>query len=310
MGIIDTLKSIETKEDDYIYHYTSPDVFAKILENGFYATHTDFLNDDTEVREGEYLASYIVNLLTQKIKNIEISNYWKDLKQNLNKLDVYVTCFTRQPDSLYQWKAYTPKGGFALGFSKNALFETIPLARNQNCSIKKQEDKNLVVSNEDISTNEKLLFFFKKCHYSREKIFQDFFQLFKADITQDPVMLDNKVKNLLKKNGVFDVSVNFRIIPTIKLLFSMTKNPSFKIEDEERLICIGEKTLREKIELIGAKPRIKVPCDIKKLRNALKKVIISPHGNRKRNEIFASLLHDKYKLNFKTKHSSSSSNGE
>ena len=150
----------------------------------------------------------------------------------------------------------------------------------------------------------------EKCNYSSEEILAEIVEQIKHRYIQAPSLFNPECRDILDKYGALDAMDNFATVPIIKLLCSMTKNETFYIENEERLICIAQKSLRKNIELIGNKPRIKVPATAESLRKLIKQVIVSPHGNRKRNKYFAEIFRDKYNLNFEIKHSISSSNGE
>lgn len=292
--------------DDYlIYHYTSRDVFVKIMEEGLWATHTDFLNDDTEITHGNALAKNI-------FKSLHLDDHLRVLQENLNALDVYVTCFSREDDSLYQWKAYTPRGGFAIAFSRKELFSEINkfALSEENISKKQLNVKRAFAIHEDISSRDYLFFFLEKCIYSSERICAEIVEQIKNRYIQSPESFITECREILEKHGILNVMDNFATVPTMKLLCSIAKNKTFDIENEERLICIGNRTLRKNIELIGNKPRIKIPAQAENLRNLIKRVIVSPHGDRKRNKLFAEIFRDKHDLNFEISDSMSSSNGE
>ena len=127
-------------DTDIIWHYTSMDVFTKMMlgETGLYATHIRFLNDSSEFRYGlELIKDYMDeerfgtqsqkhNSYTEQFYNFICQQLgMKQLNLVMNILekvnDIYVTCFSRDCDSLYQWRCYTPQGGVALGFSRKAL---------------------------------------------------------------------------------------------------------------------------------------------------------------------------------------------
>ena len=162
----------------------------------------------------------------------------------------------------------------------------------------------------EISSEKSQFFFLEKCIYSPELIVKEIVDEVKNTAIQAPEMFDVASRELKRKYGILEVMDNFAFIPILKLLCCMAKNKTFHIESEERLICIGDKSLRKKVELIGNKPRIKIPCDPEDLRKMIKTVKVSPHGNRMRNFAFAEIFRDKYNLDFKIEHSYSSSNGE
>jgi hypothetical protein len=42
--------------------------------------------------------------------------------------DAYFFCLSKEGDSLYQWRSYTPKGGIAVEFDRVVLFEALKIA--------------------------------------------------------------------------------------------------------------------------------------------------------------------------------------
>jgi len=85
------------------------------------------------------------------------------------------------------------------------------------------------------------------------------------------------------------------------------KNPSFYFEREVRLVYMGD-SLRKRIQYIGNKPRI--PTFIRNVRNLIRGVYISPHGDKLQNRLLAELFRDKFNLSFDIIESSSSYNGK
>ena len=106
------------RKDILLWHYTSADAFWKMLGGDFYATHHRFLNDSTEITYG-----------FQEIKRfLQDDNCFSKLHlitDDLNRNDFFLLCFSKDPDNLYQWRSYTPQGGFSIGFSYNKLVELL-----------------------------------------------------------------------------------------------------------------------------------------------------------------------------------------
>lgn len=117
-------------DDDFLYHYTTPEGLIGIVENRtLWATDVFYLNDSEEFALGIQIAR----------------DYMKDLKEKANseptvgrlewllgdfkgvgpqrKIDVYVSSLSVEDDQLSQWRAYCRGGGFAIGFKIGRLKE-------------------------------------------------------------------------------------------------------------------------------------------------------------------------------------------
>ena len=117
--------------------------------------------------------------------------------------------------------------------------------------------------------------------------------------------LPQEDKNKSSWELLLDFTNEFAMNFSVQKQCSIIKNPSFKAEEEVRLIVTGN-NLRNKIDLVGGKPRIALPF---KLQNCIKAVYVSPHGETDRNHVLAEIARDKFGLNFEIKDSSSSYNG-
>lgn len=107
---------------DTLFHYTSLNGFISIIETqSFYCTNVNFLNDSKEFKYGvETILKAVENLTTNK--NSSILEKIKDNIELLLKSDKYVTCFSKEGDSLSQWRAYGNDGkGISLGFKFSDL---------------------------------------------------------------------------------------------------------------------------------------------------------------------------------------------
>ena len=104
---------------DILYHYTSVESFKKIIESQkIRATRYDQMNDTSEIEIG-------LNLLLDAVKKYPVHSSLHDYKDFLisgiesykeDTLEVYVLSLSGDEDSLYQWPAYAPNGGVAIGF--------------------------------------------------------------------------------------------------------------------------------------------------------------------------------------------------
>ncbi len=115
----DLVKTFADPCDETIYHYTSAKGFQGIVESGeIWLTNTEFVNDTSECKalqkekclfeEGEL--SF----------NRYIEKYWQRFLKNNDKdgSNYYIASFSKEPDSLEQWRAY---GNIGIGFDAERL---------------------------------------------------------------------------------------------------------------------------------------------------------------------------------------------
>lgn len=124
-------------QENTVYHYTSLETFAKIINDAtndklkFRATHIDFLNDITE-------HTIAVSLLKEKLIQYDNDIDKKDFKdfqtilndkkmslfkyEEIDDMSPYIISFSECSDSLPMWNTYGNKSkGIALGFDKRKL---------------------------------------------------------------------------------------------------------------------------------------------------------------------------------------------
>lgn len=114
-----------------LYHYTSTDVLAKIVQSGsVWASDVRYLNDAFEYR---YLFDVIQSRLAERIEN-EQQDQLRHLSetfvatQSAMQRQSFVACFSTKGDELSQWRGYTPPGqGVCIGFSSAAIRKKITL---------------------------------------------------------------------------------------------------------------------------------------------------------------------------------------
>lgn len=111
----------------YLYHYTSAEGLKGIVENRrIWATDIFGLNDWTEFLLGrdaavEYLAELCPGALGDDAGQME----W--IKKEVAEISVgrclhtYVCSFSNAEDDVSQWRAYCPRGGYAIGFPMERL---------------------------------------------------------------------------------------------------------------------------------------------------------------------------------------------
>jgi len=91
-----------------------------------WATHTQYLNDDSEFRHALALTQQSINVRKAAVVNgEEASKTWQEMyrtTEGIESINVCVSSFSEVPDSLSQWRAYSgPTSGFAIGVSGKSL---------------------------------------------------------------------------------------------------------------------------------------------------------------------------------------------
>ncbi len=114
-----------------LYHYTTPEALKEIIEKRqIWASLIFFLNDSEEwylgmklfeerlklVNPQHPLCQHLLHAVESATEGEERGGFAPE-----KSLAMYVCSFSRDGDLLSQWRAYCPKGGFALGFPKSKL---------------------------------------------------------------------------------------------------------------------------------------------------------------------------------------------
>lgn len=116
-----------------LYHYTNQDGLLGIIkEREIWASHHQCLNDTQEFLHAKDL---VIKVIDDHISNTDNSKIklLKEMKSILNEtkgneeVNLYVTSFSEESDSLSQWRAYGGQtAGFALGFNGAEIKRTLP----------------------------------------------------------------------------------------------------------------------------------------------------------------------------------------
>ncbi len=121
------------QDDFYLYHYTTPEGLVGIIEDkGIWATNIFFLNDLEEWYLGmKMFKSRLEDRISGKVNHHIFEKCLGAVKSAISvepgglipekNLAIYVCSFSKEDDLLSQWRAYCPRGGFALGFLKSRL---------------------------------------------------------------------------------------------------------------------------------------------------------------------------------------------
>lgn len=102
-----------------LYHYTSLQGFQGIIETrGLWASDTRFLNDAEEMRHGAALVGEVVAHRRNRTKITAFANVLDQVHDYVLSPDrgSLIACFSRERDSLEQWRGYGLPGGICIGF--------------------------------------------------------------------------------------------------------------------------------------------------------------------------------------------------
>ena len=256
-----------------IWHYTSVDVLEYFLQGEIAFSHYKFMNDDSELSYGRQLLRGIFDgLKDEGLKKFIESEIVHELVAN-----AYMFCLSRDGDNLYQWRSYTPHGGIAVGFDRRELYSAMHSGLNGEAWL---------------SVAGKINGMLLTCRYN-----DGFAKRVVVRLNQTSKSHHGSCCDGCKGFGVFFEKF-------MKVLLSQ-KNPSFREEQEERILLMGFP--RDKVEIISGKPRIKIADP--GISKAISCVRMSPHGDRERNRLLVEIMRDKCGLKFPVEQSNSSFNG-
>lgn len=236
---------------EHLYHFTTIESLIGMLSNyseknpymTFWATHIRFLNDSSEYKYGlqlcmEYLQKYKEDFLPEGV-GISLTSIERPID---TKSDSYVISFTNVCDIAAMWAMYAKNGaGIALVFNKAKLkaLEDCSKLTMAPCIYPANEDE-LLTYRESLKETYKV-------NYNKW-----------ADNKQ--VVSRETLRVILSMHS------------TMRPFFSIIKNPSFKYENEERLICEDNKLPKYRFSNGHLCPykEIRIPT------NALQGVVLGP----------------------------------
>ena len=113
------VEKADSSERLLIYHYTSPESFLSILNSGeLWMSDYSYLNDASELRYGLSLAKECFESAAKKLSSSTVVlRNWGSTIDRFNSR-VCVASFSRDGDSLSQWRAYGP---IAIGFKFESM---------------------------------------------------------------------------------------------------------------------------------------------------------------------------------------------
>ena len=265
-----------SKNKNLIWHYTSDDILAKLLTGkiSLAATQYSFLNDKVEVKEGyavleEYLSSH------PTIKSMFPKSFWMKSKDVQELEPIFMLCFSKKGDDLYQWRSYTPKGGYSLGIDKKAML--------------KELEKHLKDLYNSVT----------KIPFKKYSLFVAMSPKDKGKTASDVIYMTGPcVYEKRKKEQMLNILFNLKDRKLIKLLAYAIplffKEKSFSPENEERLLIISPALVQKGMDYIGEKLRVNTFLKEDVLYKLLDQVFLSPHGDERTKLNMISLLKEKH----------------
>lgn len=119
----------EEKNKGTLYHYTNVYGMEGILSNReFWASHSDFLNDKTEIK---YSLDICKTLMKDKLKDNKLKdgiyNKFDTVLEIMNEQLVYILSFSTNGDSNLLWSNYSNNDGYNIAFSYPTIIKNMKL---------------------------------------------------------------------------------------------------------------------------------------------------------------------------------------
>lgn len=292
MSLIDFLQTTfpERFSGRRLYHYSKPEVLERFFADDadMYCTYYAALNDSHEVVEGwDAVETYMEDVVGMSQDRIAIlKNGYRELfYQDVSS--PWIMSFSEDRDSLPQWSMYSDhsRGGYAFGFDRDNLAERVvklmSAPKNQSCPF----DMWLTPCFYDVESLQRIFDFYFNKHHRVVERFASAGKLAKEDV---------------------DAFLNI-----VSVIAVMVKQGSFKSEREWRLVKFPHGQMFETCEFVGGKPRHRTELfnPQSPLRNSVKEIVISPHGDRNMLNVNAAIMAMKYHLCIDVTDSGSSYNG-
>lgn len=282
-----------------IYHYTTIDVLSEFMKDDadLYCTHCRALNDDDEFKLGlEYARNFISRAYKVRSRAMLgfVDRFYRLYREKWRQ--PWIMSFTTERDSLVQWISYSDKqaGGYAVGLDYRLL-----------CRLVKEK----MYTSAD-SFNIYLLPCLYLKHSRGNRIVQQ-----DQRVNQLLSFLLDEFSEELQRFVDGKETAGRDVIESLILLFaSMIKNAAFSHECECRLVIQPtdrESALRN-YRVVGKKPRLQsmIFPKLGYLRNLIKSIGVSPHGNQNVLCDIVDLYADTYDGRFQVYRSSSPYNGQ
>ena len=296
-----------------LYHYTSPEAFVDIVghKNGvrLMCTNYRFLNDDAEFVDGVEMAlrwmkdqgggeKMLGRIRLAMNKTTEMGDW---------VMTPWILSFSECEDSTAHWMAYTDrmKGGFAIGVDSELLLRRVISA---NKRLKEMHHSQRAELGRDVWAAQGGMFL-SPCIYYKAGAKRPSDAFYRA---LEHVFSDEESFSHLR--GADPDRYAAYCLRQVLRIAALLKRDDYEFEREWRVVfvpMIEKCDLFSGIRLIGGKARISLrkTLDANARRDVLKKVIVAPHGNVRKNEMLANLVKLTSGGAFKVISSNSSYNG-
>ncbi len=197
--------SFKQENTDLVFHYTNLTTLIGIVENQcLWATDLYFLNDRNEYKHGMNIIENVMESIKTE-ENKHILHAVSVVIKEISEVNRYVICFSKEGDSLSQWRAYANNGsGISIGFNRKKLESALLGTNSFNCIIYDKEKQKSAVK---LIISEATKFFLPK---KNEFNWSDFIYLY---------------------------FVGYSISNLLDFIIANYKDPAFKEEKEYRVEC-------------------------------------------------------------------------
>ncbi len=220
------------RDNEYLYHYTSLNGLVGIIKNkNIWATHTRFLNDYQEIKEGfEYFLKNKERLLDSILNMVDESDITSEIQENIklrfeefnqfNKIaiedePIFITSFTTERDNLTHWLSYgSNETSYCLKINKDKLVSPTYLLKDTQQDVLDVEYINIDLESDCFNQLSSVMY-------------ESFMELYNLN------NVPHDEPEFLLGRGLFDIYLHF--------LFtcSSIKNKKYADEKENRLIVIS-----------------------------------------------------------------------
>lgn len=305
-----------------LYHYCSVNTFLAIIQNK--CIRLSDLNRTNDYMEKRWATKLIGGVLKEELKNFDIKldlteDYWYEDGIN-NHLEYYnkeikrvfydnrpilITCFSKEKDSLSQWRAYGQDGeGVSIGFNykqikdlknncKNILVERVMYKEN------KQKEKLVEL------VQAAILYMRKMFKEDTVRITNDFNEYFTEEFDVFCKVLIEYLEKIscVIKNPAFSEEKEVRIIYDPQL-YNHNVNGDITLDESEKYFKKEEEIKRYKIspiKYILRNNQLVASCDIDFTKlieeQVINEIIIGPKAKLTESDIYYFLLSNGYDAN-------------
>ena len=261
-----------TNEGNLIWHFTSVEALYPILrlDGGILATHQAFMNDVSDC-----VLCRRVAIAMSHVFEASINAPKSELPQKYNEMtaglcagtwhSIFLACFSATAENPLLWRCYTPKGGFAIGVSRDDIKANLEVPQKQLSAVR-----------------------FGNCSYSSWEQAIGKVKVLEKTFAKRCVRLKDPTCDAKEKAEIIMQSVSESLKLERRLAFC--KAPFFKSEQEVRVMyAFQEPVPISDLIVLNGKPRIRIPFTAP-ISSFVKRILVSPLGDKESNYYQAQLL--------------------